>query len=139
MKLNLTRALEYRQYAVLVLRVVLGLFFLLHGLSKFGTFDEGGFADATGFFADLDMPAPHITAPVIAIIETLFGLGLIFGVITRVSAIVLAALVTTEIIILRLPHSINPFAGEGYVLELALFVSLVAVAFFGPGALALDE
>jgi putative oxidoreductase len=137
--MRLERAADYRQYAGLVLRVVIGIFFVLHGLDKFGIFGEGGFGDATRFFAQLKMPAPHITAPILAIVETLSGLALIFGVLARLAAIALAAVVTVEIIVVKLPQSINPFASNGYLFELTLFLALIALALLGPGAYALDE
>jgi putative oxidoreductase len=118
---------------------MLGLFFVFHGLSKFGIIDGGDFGRATSFFAELQMPIPEIAAPILAVIETLGGLALAFGVMTRTFAILLASIVTVEIIIVKLPETLNPLGQGGYLFELTLLIALITLAFTGPGALALDE
>jgi putative oxidoreductase len=133
------RRQNYRQYAILVLRVVVGVFFVIHGLEKIGILGEGGFGDAVGFFAQNDMPAPHITAPILAFVEAAGGLALIFGIGSRAFAILLAAIVAGEILVVKLPGSLNPFGEPGYLFELTLLISLVALSFVGPGAHALGD
>ena len=90
------RLYSYRQHAVLILRVVIGVIFVLHGLSKFGIIDGGGFGGAVGVFRQADLPAPYITAPILAVIETAGGLALIFGLLARAFAALLAIVVTIE-------------------------------------------
>jgi putative oxidoreductase len=130
------RTKNYGQYALLALRVVVGVFFVFHGLNKIGVINAGGFGRAVGFFAELQMPAPGITAPLLAVVETLGGLALIFGVLARVVAILLTLIVAAEIMLVKLPESVNPVS---FLFELTLFAALLVLAFFGPGALALDE
>ena len=130
------RTKNYAQYGLLALRVAVGLFFVFHGLSKIGVINAGGFGRAVGFLAELHMPAPGITAPLLAVVETLGGLALIFGVLSRVVAILLTVIVAAEIMLAKLPQSINPFS---YIFELGLFAALLVLAYFGPGILALDE
>ncbi|MEO6458420.1 MAG: DoxX family protein [Chloroflexia bacterium] len=130
------RTRNYGQYALLALRIAVGVFFVFHGLSKIGIINTGGFGRAVGFFAELQMPAPGITAPLLAVVETLGGLALIFGVLARVVAILLTLIVAAEIMLVKLPQSINPIS---YSFELSLFAALLVLAYFGPGALALDE
>lgn len=130
------RTKKYGQYVLLALRIAIGLFFVFHGLSKIGVINAGGFGRAVGFFAELQMPAPGITAPLLAVVETLGGLALIFGVLTKIVAIFLTVIVTAEIMLVKLPQSIDPLS---YSFELSLFAALLTLAFFGPGALALDE
>ena len=130
------RTRNYSQYALLGLRIAVGLFFVFHGLSKIGVINAGGFGRAVGFLAELNMPAPGITAPLLAVVETLGGLALIFGVLTRVVAILLTVIVAAEIMLVKLSESINPMS---YIFELGLFAALLILAYFGPGTLALDE
>jgi putative oxidoreductase len=51
-----------------VLRVVVGVTFVLHGLDKLG--DLSG---AEQLFASLDVPAPGLTAPFVAVTEAVGG------------------------------------------------------------------
>jgi putative oxidoreductase len=82
---------------LLVLRVVIGVTFLLHGLDKL--------ADLPGteeFFASLGIPASGLMAPFVALTETVGGLLLIAGLATPLAGVALAgdmfvALVTAHI------------------------------------------
>ena len=130
------RAKRYRQYAVLALRVLIGSFFVFHGLSKIGFINAGGLGRAVTFFAELHMPAPSVTAPILAAVETLGGLALVFGVLARTIALVLAAIVTAEIMLVKLPQSIDPLS---YSFELSLLAALLVLAYLGPGAWAIEE
>ena len=131
-----TRFETLRPYGLLALRVVIGSFFVFHGLSKIGIINTGGLGRAITFFAEFQMPAPDITAPILAAVETLGGLALVFGVMSRTVALVLAAIVTAEIMLVKLSQSVNPLS---YSFELALLVALLVVAYFGPGAWAVEE
>ena len=130
------RAKTYRLYAVLALRVVIGSFFVFHGLSKIGFINAGGLGSSVAFFAERHMPAPSITAPILAVVETLSGLALVFGLLARTVALVLAAIVTAEIMLVKLQESVNP---QSYLFELSLLAALLLLAYFGPGALAIEE
>ena len=135
----LTQTNNYRQVAVLALRVVLGVIFIIHGFSKFGIFGGASFQETVDFFDRMGMPLPNITAPVLAIVEAFGGLALLFGVATRVVALLLGVVVIAEILIIKLPQSINPFGASGYLFELSLLIGLAALSLLGPGALALDD
>jgi putative oxidoreductase len=82
---------------LLVLRLVVGVTFLLHGLDKLG--DLSGTEE---FFASLEIPAPALMAPFVALTETAGGLLLIVGFATPLVGVALAvdmlvALVTAHI------------------------------------------
>ena len=70
---------------VLVLRVVVGVTFVLHGLDKLGDL-----AGAEQFFASLDIPAPGLTAPAVAVTEIVGGVLLIAGLATPLVGAALA-------------------------------------------------
>jgi putative oxidoreductase len=59
---------------LLILRLVVGVTFLLHGLDKLGDL-----AAEERFFASLDIPAPGLLAPFVAVTETVGGVLLIAG------------------------------------------------------------
>jgi putative oxidoreductase len=135
---NLRRG-NLRQYALLLLRITVGFIFVFHGLSKLEVIGEGGFGRAVGTFSEVNLPAPEITAPILTTVETLGGLALIFGVMAQGMAILLAVVVSLEILLVKLPQTLNPVGQGGYIFELALLAGLVALGLLGLGALALDE
>ena len=59
---------------LLVLRIVAGVTFVMHGLDKLG-----GLSAAEQLFTSLDIPAPGVTAPFVAVTETVGGVLLLGG------------------------------------------------------------
>src|SRR5216117_3815465 len=111
-------------YGALLLRVSMGVLFILHGLYlKAMVF---GMAGAGKYFASLGLP--DWFAWVVVIYETLGGLALIFGVYTRWVAVFLGHLGNGWM-----------FTAKGGGYEYPLFWAIVcfALALLGDGALAL--
>lgn len=69
----------------LVGRLLLALLFIPAGFSKIG-----GFAGTVGYITSAGLPAPTLAAIVAIVVEVLGGLALVFGVGTRLAALVLA-------------------------------------------------
>lgn len=118
-----------RPYGPLVLRVLLGVGFLVHGLDKFGNL-EG----VEGFFASNSVPMPGVSSVFVSIAEVVGGVALIAGIGTRIAALILAAIIAGAILFVKFELG---FLG-GYELDTALIAGLVAVALLGPGALSAD-
>jgi putative oxidoreductase len=116
----------------LVLRVVLGLIFAVHGAQKVFIFGLDGTA---GFMAKVGVPLPTLAAIVVMTVELLGGIALILGVATRVAA----ALIGIEMVVAILLVSINRGFIGGYEFELMLLASAVGVALLGAGVLSLDR
>jgi putative oxidoreductase len=117
---------------LLVLRLVVGVTFLLHGLDKLGDLSGTG-----EFFASLGIPAPDLMAPLVALTETVGGLLLIIGLATPLVGVALAldmfvALVTAHI-------DSGFFAADGGI-ELVLLTggASLALALTGPGSWSAD-
>lgn len=119
---------------IALLRVFLGIVFLAHGSQKLFVF---GIAGTTGAFAQMGVPLPALSATLATIAEVLGGIALIFGVLTRIGAFVLAIEMFFAIVLVRAKGGF--FAPRGAEYELTLFVALVAIVLSGPGAYALDE
>jgi putative oxidoreductase len=115
-------------------RIITGCIFLAHGYMKVFVMGIGG---ATGMFAQMGIPAPGITAPLIAVLEVAGGIALILGVLTRLAALGLAIDMLGAIFLVRLKGGF--FAPNGAEFEILLFVACVALAIAGAGALSIDE
>jgi len=117
---------------MLLLRVVVGVTFLLHGLDKLG--DPAG---AERLFASLDIPAPGLMAPFVAVTETVGGALLIAGLATPLVAAALAVDMLVALLTARLGHGF--FARDGgFELELLLAGASVAIGIAGAGRFSLD-
>lgn len=106
-----------------LLRVILGVIFLIHGFAKF----QGGIANTVGFFESLGLPG--FTAYIVALIEVLGGIAIVLGLGTRVVAGLLALILAVAILKVKLAVG---FLGNGqmagYELDLALLVICVYLA-----------
>ena len=121
-------------YAVLLLRVVSGVWFLVHGGVKIFVFTPAGTAK---FFESLGLPGA--LAYLIIALEVVGGLALIFGVYARAVAVVLAVELLGTIVSL---HGANGFVftnphGGGWEYPAFWAVTLVAIALLGDGPYAL--
>ncbi len=113
-----------------ILRVVLGALFVLHGIDKFST----GLANVEGFFASNGVPLPGLTTPLVAVVEIVLGLALILGLATRVAALGLAVVVAGAILWVK-----NDAILGSAELDLAYLAGLLALVFTGPGSLSVDK
>lgn len=115
--------------ALLVLRIVAGLIFIVHGWGKlFGGMP--GIPGFTGYLTTLGVPAAGLFAWVIAILEFFGGIALVLGIGTRL----IAGLLAIQMAIAFLLVSRSLPKGD---LELALFGIAFALAMGGGGAYAL--
>lgn len=115
----------------LVIRVILGGLFLLHGIDKFDT----GLDTVEGFFASNDVPAAGLTSGLVAVLEIALGITLIVGLVTRLSALVLAVILVGAIVFVKAGQDIL----GGAELDLAYLSGLAALVLMGPGPLSADE
>lgn len=133
-------------WAPLTLRLAVGAVFLAHGLPKLRTaWDRpGDTAQAAGagpaggagspaFFAALRWPAPSVVAAAVGVVEFAGGLSLLAGAGTRLSALLLAALLGVAIAKVKWMRG---FVG-GSELEFTLLAACLALALLGGGPLAI--
>lgn len=118
------------QFAPLLLRVVVGFIFLVHGLIKFAHM-----ANSVAGFTKIGVPLPGFAAPAIAVLEVVGGVALILGLglATRVLAFLLAIEMLVAILLVKLHLG---FVG-GYEYEVLLLATLLALVFSGSGRWAL--
>jgi putative oxidoreductase len=134
---------KHREFAPLVLRIIVGLIFMLHGWMKIT-----GIEGTTGFFGGLGIPIAPLMAWYVALVELVGGLALILGAFTRLLAIlngidmvvVLLLVKMSGLLERRLPLSLMPAEKwPGAELELLLLAACVALAILGGGKWALDQ
>lgn len=121
--------------ALLVLRVVAGLVFFMHGYQKL--FDNGISATQTGFDM-MGAPLPDLSAVIVTVVELIGGLALIVGALTRIAAVLLLIDMAAAFFIVHVENGIFAMNG-GYELVFVLGGIAAALAIVGPGAYAVDS
>lgn len=128
-----------------VLRVVIGIIFLNHGLGKLlgPPFAGTGIGQFEGLLASLHFPAPTALAWAGAFLETLGGLALIIGAGVSVAALLLGIEMVIAVLKVHLSHGFDVFhygdaMARGYEYNLALLGGLAALVLGGPGILAVQ-
>lgn len=123
----------WRDYAPLVLRVVTGIIFFMHGWQKI----ETGLPGITGFVGSLGFPFPAVFAVLLIGAELIGGALLVLGAFTRLSAKVLAVVSIIALVLVHLPNGF--FAGTGgYEFILLLLAACVSLMFSGAGKFSVD-
>src|SRR5262249_23344355 len=126
--------------ALLILRLVLGLYMLAHGTQKlFGWFDGHGFAATRGLVGGMLGYRPALLWTLaVSVADFAGGVLLIIGLLSPIGAIAVAAAMLSATLV---PHwSKGPFGSSGgYELPLTNLAVAVGVGLAGPGAYSLDQ
>ena len=134
---------DSRNFALTILRLVLGIVFFAHGAQKvLGWFGGYGFHGTMGFFTQqMGIPAPLAFLALMA--EFLGGLGLIFGFLSRIAAF--GVFCNMLVAVCMVHRQFGFFAnwsgqqkGEGIEYHLLAIAICVAIMIAGGGALSVD-
>jgi len=121
----------------LVARLLMAALFLPAGIGKLT-----GFAGTVGYITSVGMPMPTVAAAIAAAVEVLGSLALIFGVGTRVAALVLAFFTLVASFFFHAYWAVP--ADQQMITQLLFFKNvavvggLLALAAFGAGAWSID-
>jgi len=137
------RVITAIDWGLLFLRLILGAVFFAHGAQKvLGWFGGSGLSATVQGMAHMGIPAP--LAYLASFTEFLGGLGLIFGVLSRLSALGIAINMIVAILLVHLPNGffMNWFGqqkGEGIEYHLLVIGIALMILLAGPGRLAIGD
>ena len=131
-------------WAIAVIRITLGVIFFAHGAQKvLGWFGGYGLKATAGFLTSIGLPLP--VAYAVSFFEFLGGIGLVFGLLTRVAALAVIAVMVGAIAKVHAKNglfinwALTPGIGHGYEANLAYIAMAVACVIAGGGALSVDS
>ncbi|MGH9899842.1 MAG: DoxX family protein [Pyrinomonadaceae bacterium] len=131
-------------FTTLVLRLALGIVFFPHGAQKFlGWFGGFGFTGTMSYFTQV-AGIPAVLAFLVIVAEFFGALGLITGLLTRIAAFGIAAIMLVAVLMV---HSSNGFfmnwegtqKGEGFEYHILAFAIAAALMIRGGGLWSLDN
>jgi putative oxidoreductase len=122
----------FQSAGLLVLRLVVGTTFLVHGVDKLGDLSA-----AEQFFAAQSVPAPGLMAPLVGATETIGGVALILGLATPLVAAALTAEVLVALFTTHIGHGFFVDSG-GFEHVLLLAGASLTLALAGPGRYSFD-
>lgn len=131
-------------WAILIIRVVLGVIFFAHGAQKvLGWFGGYGLQATTQHFASMGMPLPLAYA--VCFMEFLSGIGLIVGFLARLWGLGVAAVMIGAMATVHWRHGfflnaeLKPGKGHGIEYTLVLLGNGLAILIAGAGAFSIDR
>ena len=97
-----------RSLPMILVRVIVGVVFLTEGILKFVEPGDLG----SGRFAHIGLPAPHLLAPCVAVIEILAGTAMVFGLYAGDAAVLLLLVILTAIFTTKVPILLGHHLGR---------------------------
>ncbi|MEI7025343.1 DoxX family protein [Paenibacillus sp. y28] len=125
--------LEKSAWISTLMRVVLGIIFLVHGYMKF----QMGLGNVDAWFTSAGTPGflAYIAGP----LELVGGVMLIIGLFTRYVSILFVLLMVAAIVLMKLPLGLVSDTGAGYELDLGFLLIALHLTFAKSTPLSLDK
>jgi putative oxidoreductase len=123
---------------ILIVRLVIGVLFIGHGVGKlFGWFGQSGVDGTAAFFEQVGYSPGEELAIFTGIIELAAGLMLVLGFLIPLAA----AIIIGDMMNAAWVKSVDGFwiADDGYEYEFVLIILALALAVAGPGAYSVDR
>ncbi|MEM5496009.1 DoxX family protein [Paraglaciecola mesophila] len=126
-------------FSALALRIPVGITFIAHGAQKlFGAFGGYGLEGTGQFMASLGLEPGYTLAFLAGSAEFFGGIAILFGLLTRPAAAVLAFTMLMAIFSVHIGNGLF-MANNGYEYALALLAVSVSLVFSGAGRLSIDS
>lgn len=120
---------KYNGIALLLLRIGVGLIFIVAGWGKLT-----GIEGVQGFFGNLGIPLPGIMAWVVAIVEFFGGLMVLLGAWARIPNLLLAFIMVVALLTTKLDGDFSAAR-----VDILLLLMTTALAILGSGKYSVDE
>jgi len=120
-------------WGLTVLRVVVGIVFLMHAYQKFFKFGPSG---VFGLLTHLGIPLTGFFAVILMLVESVGGILLITGLATRIPAALLAIDMLVAIFTV---HIKNGFFSPGVEFPLTLLAAVICLVLAGGGAASIER
>lgn len=117
-------------YAPLLLRIALGVVFLVHGFGKLTDIQS-----TIGFFGKIGIPLSGFFTWVVALVEFLGGILVLTGLYTRIAAGLIAVVMIVAMLTVKFAQG---FVG-GWEFDFTLFMVAVSLILIGDGTPALGQ
>jgi putative oxidoreductase len=130
-------------HTLTLIRLGLGAVFFAHGAQKLlGWFGGYGYTASLNFFAHMGIPEALAILAILA--EFLGGLGLIFGLLSRLAAFALGVDMVMAVLLVHLPNGFfmnwtGAQRGEGFEFHILALCMLFTVMVRGAGAWSFDH
>lgn len=122
------------EVGAVILRVILGALFLIHGIVKF----QGGIENIVGWFESIGLPG--FMAYGVALVEIAGGIALIIGLATRLVSVIISLLMIGAILKVKLSVGIlGNGQMAGYELDLAFLAMAIFLAINGSKVLSVSQ
>lgn len=131
-------SVERYEKSIVLIRLLVGWVFVSEGIQKF-LFPT---ALGVGRFRHIGIPEPGALAPFVGTVEIVFGLLVVFGVLTRWAAIPLLGVISVALYTTKLPILENqgPWAAmHAARTDLSMLLGIVYLLIVGGGSLAVDR
>jgi putative oxidoreductase len=128
------RSSQWTDRGLLLMRIALGLVFVMHGGQKLFVFGHAGVASG---MAALGLPFPGLSAALIMAVELGGGVALLAGAFTRVAAFLIAGAMAVATVSAHLANGF--FMPSGFEYTLTLMLTSLGVLMTGPGAYSVDS
>jgi len=122
----------------LIGRILIAYLFIPAGIGKIM-----GFAGTVGYITSVGLPLPEVGAVIAIIVELGFGIALLLGFKTRLTAIVMAVFTVAAALFFHkywsAPDAMKMMQQINFNKNIAIAGGLLALAAFGPGRFSIDR